>query len=282
MLLGCHVGITGGVERAPPMAKQFGCDVMQIFSKNQMQWKAAPLKAESAEAFRAGVKAHGLGPTLIHCSYLLNCASPDDALWQKSVDGLVTEIERADQLAVPYVTFHPGSPKEMGEDWGCRRVGEAVTQALERTKGAKVMVLLETNAGQGKQVGDTFLELRQMMDAVAAQKERVGVCFDTCHVYVSGYDLVSEEGYADTFATFQNEVGLQHLKAFHLNDSKEGLNSRKDRHAPIGEGKLGLEFFRRLVNDPRFQGLPGYLETPGGEESYPAEIALLRSLVAKG
>ncbi|HWH09419.1 MAG TPA: deoxyribonuclease IV [Candidatus Thermoplasmatota archaeon] len=278
MLLGCHVGITGGVERAPPVAKQLGCDVMQIFSKNQMQWRAAPLKAASVEAFRAGVKAHGLGPTLIHCSYLLNCASPDDALWQKSVDGLVVELERAEALGVPYVTFHPGSPKDKGEDWGCRRVGEAVTQALERTKGAKAMVLLETNAGQGKQVGDTFLELRQMMDAVATQKERVGVCFDTCHVFVSGYDLSTEAGYADTFDTFDNEVGLRHLRCFHLNDSKEGLNSRKDRHATIGEGKLGLEFFRRLVNDPRFKDHPGYLETPGGEESYAAELATLRKL----
>lgn len=281
MLLGAHVSVSGGVERAPPAGKAIGCDVIQIFSKNQMQWKASPLKPESIEGFKAGIKEHGLGPTLVHCSYLLNCASPDDALWQKSIDGLVTEIERADQLGIPYITFHPGSPKEKGEEWGCKRVGEAVQTAIDRTKGAKVMVLLETNAGQGKQVGDTFLEIRAMMDAISTKK-RVGVCFDTCHVFVSGYDLSTPEGYEDTFSTFDNEVGLEHLRAFHLNDSREGVNSRKDRHAKIGQGKLGLEFFRRLVNDTRFQHLPGYLETPIDEEAdYGDELKVLRSLLAK-
>lgn len=281
MLLGAHVSITGGVENAPPRAKALGCDVMQIFSKNQMQWKAPPLKPEGVEAFRAAVKAHGLGPTLVHCSYLLNCASPDDALWKKSVDGLVVEIERADALGIPSITFHPGSPKEKGEEWGCKRVGEAISLALARTKGTKPMVLVETNAGQGKQVGDTFLELAQILDAVS-EKTRVGVCFDTCHVFVSGYDLASEEGYEDAFATFDNEVGLARLHAFHLNDSKEGLNSRRDRHETIGKGKLGLEFFKRLLHDPRFRELPGYLETPVEEEAeYAHELKVLRKLLKK-
>jgi deoxyribonuclease IV len=217
----------------------------------------------------------------VHCSDLLNCASPDDALWNKSIDGLVVEIERADALGIPYITFHPGSPKEKGEEWGCKRVGEAISIALERTKGTKPMVLVETNAGQGKQVGDTFLEVRAILDA-ASNKKRVGVCFDTCHVFVSGYDLSTEDGYTDTFETFENEIGLSELRAFHLNDSKEGVNSRKDRHEKIGEGKLGLEFFRRLLNDPRFKDLPGYLETPVEDESeYAAEIAKLRKLVKK-
>ncbi len=282
MLLGAHVSITGGVENAPPRAKALGCDVMQIFSKNQMQWKAAPLKPEGIEAFKAGLKEHALGPTLVHCSYLLNCASVDDELWQKSIDGLVVEIERADALGIPYITFHPGSPKDKGAEWGCKRVGDAVALAIERTKGTKPMILLETNAGQGAAVGRTFAELAMMREAVpGAARKRVGVCFDTCHVYVSGYDIRTEEGYADTFDTFDNEIGLEHLKAFHLNDSKEGLDSKKDRHATIGEGKLGLDAFRRLVNDKRFADLPGYLETPGGEESYADEIKTLRKLVAK-
>ena len=282
MLLGAHVGISGGVERAPPAAKAIGCDVMQIFTKNQMQWKASPLKPESIEGFKAGMKAAELGPTLVHCSYLLNCASVDDELWQKSVDGLVLEVERAAALGIPYITFHPGSPKEKGADWGCKRVGEAVTEALARTKGLQPMILLETNAGQGAAVGRTFNELALMMENVTAEKKRVGVCFDTCHVFVSGYDLANEDGYEDAFATFDNEIGLEHLKAFHLNDSKEGLDSKKDRHAKIGEGKLGLEFFRRLLNDKRFKDLPGYLETPIEEESeYASELATLRSLRSK-
>jgi len=283
MLLGAHVGISGGVERAPPAAKALGCDVMQIFSKNQMQWKASALKPESVEGFKAGVKEAGLGPTLVHGSYLLNCASVEDELWQKSIDGLVVEVERAEALGIPYVTFHPGSPKDKGSEWGCKRVGQAVEKALERTKGTKPMILLETNAGQGAAVGRTFNELAAMMDAVgSAQRKRVGVCFDTCHVFVSGYDIGSEDGYADTFDTFANEIGLDHLKAFHLNDSKEGLDSKKDRHAKIGEGKLGLEPFRWLVNDKRFKDLPGYLETPVEEEAeYASELKTLRKLVKK-
>ena len=280
MLLGCHVGIQGGVERAPPVAKQLGCDAMQIFSKNQMQWKAAPLSKASIDAFRRGVQENGLGPTLVHCSYLLNLASGDDALWEKSVQGLVVELERADALGIPYVTFHPGSPKDKGAAWGCQRVAEGVSKALELTKGGQAMILLETNAGQGAAVGRTFAELGDIMARVSVDKRRLGVCFDTCHVFVSGYPLHTEEGYLDTFDTFQNEVGLQHLKCFHLNDSLAEFDSKRDRHATIGEGKLGLDPFRRLVNDPRFAGIPGYLETPGGEESYAQEIRLLRSLVA--
>jgi deoxyribonuclease IV len=282
MLLGAHVSITGGVENAPPRAKDLGCDVMQIFSKNQMQWKASPLKPENIEGFKAGVKAAELGPTLVHCSYLLNCASVDDELWKKSIDGLVTEVERADQLGIPYITFHPGSPKEKGSEWGCKRVGEAVALALDRTKGTKPMILLETNAGQGAAVGRTFDELAQMRDAVGAAKKRVGVCFDTCHVFVSGYAIHTEEGYADAFDTFDNEIGLEHLKAFHLNDSLVEFDSKRDRHAKIGTGKLGLEPFRWLLNDKRFKDTPGYLETPVDEEAeYAAELKVLRKLVKK-
>lgn len=280
MLLGAHVSITGGVENAPPRARAIGCDVMQIFSKNQMQWKVPVLKPESVEAFQAGVKEASLGPTLVHCSYLLNLASQDDALWHKSVDGLVAELERAEQLAIPFVTFHPGSPKDKGPAWGVKRVAEGVAEALRRTKGGKTMVLLETNAGQGAAVGRTFLELAQMMDAVTVDRQRVGVCFDTCHAFVSGYPLHTESGYADTFDTFDNEVGLEHLKTFHLNDSLAEFDSKRDRHAKIGTGKLGLEPFRKLLNDPRFARTPGYLETPVEQESeYADELKTLRSLL---
>lgn len=279
MLLGAHIGITGGVERAPPVAKQLGCDAMQIFTKNQMQWKASPLKPESVAAFKKGVQEHGLGPTLVHGSYLLNCASQDDTLWKRSIEGLATEVSRADELGIPYVTFHPGSPKEKGPEWGCARVGEAVAAALDMTKGAKPMILLETNAGQGAAVGRTFAELAAILD-VAGDKKRLGVCFDTCHVFVSGYPIHTEEGYDDAFSTFDNEIGLARLKAFHLNDSLAEFDSKRDRHATIGEGRIGLDAFRRLVNDERFDKIPGYLETPGGEESYASEIKTLRGLVA--
>lgn len=283
MLLGAHVSITGGVENAPPRAKAIGCDVMQIFSKNQMQWKSSPLKQESIDGFKKGIEAAKLGATLVHCSYLLNCGSVDDDLWVKSWQGLQLEIERADQLGIPFITFHPGSPKEKGAEWGCKRVGEAVTKALEATKGTHPMVLLETNAGQGAAVGRTFNELAAMRDAVPAPlRKRVGVCFDTCHVFVSGYALHEEDGYKDTFDTFENEVGLEHLKCFHLNDSLADLDSKKDRHAKIGTGKLGLEPFRWLLNDERFKDTPGYLETPVEDEAeYADELKTLRKLVKK-
>ncbi len=279
MLLGAHIGIGGGVERAPPVARQLGCDVMQIFTKNQMQWKAPTLTASSVEAFKAGIKEHGLGPTLIHCSYLLNLASQDDDLWDKSINGLAAEVERADILGIPYITFHPGSPKDAGAAYGIARIAAGVTETLARTPGSKAMILLETNAGQGAQVGRTFEELAGMRNAMStADKRRVGVCLDTCHVFVSGYPIHTAEGYGDTFDTFANEIGLEHLKAFHLNDSLVEYDTRRDRHAPIGKGHIGLETFRRLVNDPRFEGTPGYLETPRGEDGYAEEIALLRSL----
>lgn len=282
MLLGCHVGITGGVENAPPKAKDLGCDAMQIFTKNQMQWKVPVLKPESVEAYKSGVKSAGLGPTLVHCSYLLNLASTDDALFEKSIDGLVQEVTRAHELGIPYVTFHPGSPKDKGSEWGCKRVGDGVSKALAATKGMKPMILLETNAGQGAAVGRTFIELAQMLDAITTEKKRMGICFDTCHVYVSGYPIHTDEGYDDTFSTFDNEIGLEHLKAFHLNDSLAEFDSKRDRHAKIGTGTMGLGVFKRLVNDERFANLPGYLETPVEDEAeYADEIKKLRKLVKK-
>ena len=283
MLLGAHVSIAGGVELAPSRAKDLGCDVMQIFSKNQRQWRSSPLKQESIDGYKKGVEAASLGPTLVHCSYLLNCASPDDAAWTKSWQGLVDEVQRADQLGIPFVTFHPGSPQDKGSAWGCKRVGDAVASALEATKGTKPMILLETNAGQGAAVGRTFAELAQMRDAVPAPlRKRVGVCFDTCHVFVSGYPIHTEDGYADAFDTFENEIGLEHLKAFHLNDSLVDFDSKKDRHALIGTGKLGLEPFRWLLNDKRFAQHPGYLETPVEDENgYAGELKTLRKLIPK-
>jgi len=283
MLLGAHVSIAGGVENAPPRAVAIQADVMQIFSKNQRQWKASPLSRENIDGYKKGVEAAKLGPTLVHCSYLLNCASADDAAWTKSWKGLQEEIERADALGIPFLTFHPGSPSDKGADFGCKRVGEAVTNALEAAKGTKTMVLLETNAGQGNAVGRTFNELAAMREVVPAPlRKRVGVCFDTCHVFVSGYAIHTEEGFADTFDTFENEIGLEWLKAFHLNDSLADFDSKKDRHAKIGTGKLGLEPFRWLLNDKRFKEIPGYLETPVEEESeYAGELKTLRKLLKK-
>lgn len=281
MLLGAHVSTSGGVKNAPQNGKNIGCDVLQIFSKNQQQWAAKPLDADQIEGYRSGMKTFGFGPTLVHCSYLLNLASSDDALWEKSVAGLVNELERAEQLAIPYVVFHPGSPKDKGEAWGCTRVAEGVTRALAATKGAKVMILLENNAGAGAAIGDTIDELASVLAQVRGDTARVGVCIDTCHAFVSGYPIHTEEGY-DAFVTeLEEKIGLARVKAFHLNDSKFGINSKKDRHEHMGLGMMGDVPFWKLVTDARFRDVPGYLETPFETEAdYVNDLAYLRDLAS--
>ena len=276
MLLGAHIGISRGFPQVPAFAASLGCDVVQVFSKNQMQWKVPTLKVEDAVGFREASKRHLKGPALVHTSYLLNLASMDDALWAKSVDGLTVEVERAEALGIPWVVFHPGSPKEKSAEWGCARVAEGVRTVLERTKGmsAGARVRLEEDAGRA--VGRTFEELAAMLDGIG-DRRRTGVCFDTCHVFVSGYDLRDDKGYEAAFASFDAAVGLDRLKCFHLNDSQGDLGSNKDRHASPGEGRLGEAFWRRLLADPRFRTTPGYLETPQGEDGYAEEIRRLRA-----
>lgn len=280
MLFGCHVSTQGGVEFAPLRGRDLGCEVIQIFSKNQMQWAAKPLGETAVQTFRSGTKTHELRHGLIHASYLLNLASQDDALWEKSIAGLVVEVQRADALGVPWVVFHPGSPKDAGSGWGCERVAQGVARALDETKGLSAGILLETNAGQGAAVGRTFEELRAMMDGVGPNS-RLGICLDTCHVFVAGYPIHTEEGYDHTFRRFDETIGLRHLKAFHLNDSKGPLGSNKDRHEILGSGEIGYGAFERLARDLRFEDLPGYLETPGGDENYAREIQLLKEFRAK-
>ncbi|HVL48363.1 MAG TPA: deoxyribonuclease IV [Candidatus Thermoplasmatota archaeon] len=278
MRIGAHVSISGGVRNAPGNGTNLGCEVIQIFSKNQQQWAAKPLDPADAQAFKEGVAAAKLGPTLIHCSYLLNLASPDDALWERSIDGLVVEVERAEALGVPFVVFHPGSPKDKPREWGLERVGFGLAKVLERTKRLRAMVLIETNAGAGNAVGRTFEELAAII-AKAGHHARLGVCLDTCHVFVSGYDIRTKDGYEAMVASFDRAVGLDRLKAFHLNDSKGELGSNRDRHENIGKGLLGEVLFQELLRDPRFKDHPGYIETPYEEDGdYVRDLARLREL----
>lgn len=273
MLLGSHVSIAGGVENAPDNAKALGCDVFQMFSKNQQQWAAKPLTKESAKTFRERLAAHGQGPPLIHASYLLNLASPDEDLWKKSVEGLRVEAERADALGVPWVVFHPGAAKEMGPKWGVARIAEGVNHVLATTKGMKAGVLYETNAGAGSAVGRSFDEIGEML-ALSQDKKRTAACLDTCHVFVAGYAIHTEDGYAKTFEEFDDRIGLDDLKCFHLNDAKAPFGSNKDRHEHMGKGLIGAAFWKRLMTDPRFAKTPGYLETE--PEGHAADLAYLR------
>lgn len=253
----------GGLHRAVERAAQVGCDCVQLFSKNNNQWSAPPLTEASIAAFRDALAARGIGRTLIHDSYLINLASPDDDLWEKSVAALRVELERAALLGVPWVVFHPGSYTTSDEAAGIDRViaGLDRLDAVLQTVGGGL--LLETTAGQGTNLGRTFEQLGAMLDGVR-DSTRLGVCVDTCHIFAAGYPLGTPAEYAKTFAALDAAVGLGRIRAFHLNDSVKGLGSRVDRHADIGGGMLGLEPFRLLLADPRFADVPMYLETPKG------------------
>jgi deoxyribonuclease-4 len=276
-LLGAHVPTAGGLHLAPGRAKTIAAEAIQVFTRNQMQWRARPLDAEEAAAFREAVSANAIAAVLSHGSYLVNLASPDPVLAARSREVFLGEMERCRALGIPFLAFHPGAHCGAGEAAGLDAVAGGLDYALERAEGWGVVPLIEATAGQGSCVGHRFEHLAGILDRVR-RPERVGVCLDTCHLFAAGYDLSTRRGYETTFADFDRIVGLGKLKAFHLNDAKKALGSRLDRHAPIGKGFLGLATFRRLLTDRRFRGLPMVLETPGGLPAWKKELRLLRRL----
>jgi deoxyribonuclease-4 len=279
--LGAHMSIAGGHALAIDRALNFEMTACQIFTKNANQWIAKPIAPEAAEGFRARVVESGINSFVAHDSYLINLASPDDALWEKSRAAFGDEIARCALLGVPYLVTHPGAHMGTGVDAGIQRVGEALNRLFDDLPDADVTVLLETTAGQGSTLGSAFEELAAILDLVEDQR-RVAVCFDTCHAFAAGYDLRDADTYATTMQAFDDTIGLDRLSVFHLNDSKKGLGARVDRHAHIGEGELGAEAFRLLINDPRFIDRPGILETPkdDDEEGDRRNMATLRGLIA--
>jgi len=277
LLLGAHVSTAGGVEKAPGRGVETTCDTIQIFVKPPNRWASKPLSEENVAAFKAAVAETGIGPVFAHSLYLINLASPDDALWQKSMDALVDDLERCEMLGLPGLVLHPGSHVGSGEEAGLARISAALDQVHARLPGYGVQVWLEITAGQGGHLGYAFGQIRQMMDAVA-QPERLAVCFDTAHAFAAGYDLRSREGFESTWAEFDRLLGPAHLRAIHLNDTPKELGSRVDRHEQIGKGNLGLDPFRFLVNDPRFRGIPMVLELDLGDDEFRANLQTLRSL----
>ncbi|MEK6726860.1 MAG: deoxyribonuclease IV [Deltaproteobacteria bacterium] len=261
MPLGAHMSIAGGVENAFLRGKSAGCECIQIFTKSSNQWKARPLSEEEIKEFKKNKKDTGIWPVVAHNSYLINLASPDNELYDKSIDAMLIEMERAEALGLPYIIMHPGAHVGSGEDAGLARIAESINFLFERTKGYKVNLLLETTAGQGSVLGHRFEHIRDIMDKVKDEK-RIGGCLDTCHSYVAGYDI--KKRYDAVFQEFDKIIGLKRLKAFHLNDTLKVLGSRVDRHWHIGKGELGLETFERLMRDDRFKELPMILETPKG------------------
>ncbi len=279
MLLGAHMSMAGGVDKAVLRGHEVGCDTIQIFTRSPRQWKPRVLKDDEILHFQQNQRATGIDPVVAHDCYLINLGSPDEELWQKSLRVFREELEHCETLDIPYLVIHPGSHVGVGEEAGLRRIAQALDQARDQAEGYQVEVLLEITAGQGTNLGYKFEQLAHLLRLVADDRW-LGICFDTCHAFAAGYELRTHEGYEATFDELDELIGLQRLRFIHLNDSKGELGSRLDRHEHIGRGSLGLDPFRMLLNDERFEELPMILETPKGPDSKEDKenLKVLRSL----
>jgi deoxyribonuclease IV len=284
-ILGSHLSIAGGYYKAVEEAATLGCDCVQIFTKNNNQWRAKDLSHDDVAKFQEALAATNVSHPIAHDSYLINLATPVDELWKKSIDAYIVELQRAERLGLGYVVMHPGAHTTSSEEEGLARVITAFDEVHRQTRGLRVVTLIETTAGQGSCLGHKFEHIAAILAGVK-QPERLAVCFDTCHVFAAGYPLSERKDYLATMRQFDKTIGLDLIRAFHLNDSKKGLGSRVDRHEHIGRGLLGLEAFRHLLNDPRFHETPMYLETAkeqeAGEEMDVVNLRVLRSLVEEG
>jgi deoxyribonuclease-4 len=288
---GAHMMTSGGLDRAFEAGRRVGCSVIQIFTKSPRQWKARPLSDADADAFRRAQEETGIDCVAAHDSYLINPAAADPAVLERSREALGEELARAARLGIPAVVMHPGATGEAPEEEALERLIGSVQEAFLRAErvlagnGGKAIsqprLLLETTAGQGTCLGDRFEHLAAVL-AATKRIGRVGACLDTCHVFAAGYELRDDRGYEETIAQFDRLVGLKNLVLIHANDSGRELGSRVDRHAHIGQGKIGLDGFRRLVNDPRLAAIPVVLETPKEGDMDPVNLAALRGLVAAG
>jgi deoxyribonuclease IV len=278
--LGAHMSIAGGLHLAVERIMSLEGTAMQIFTKNHRQWNARPLSRQEIDLFKNGCEIWGGHPIGAHDTYLINLAAPDPTIREKSIAAFADELERCEALSVPFLITHPGSSLEDGKDRGLETFVASMDKAIENSRTEAALILLENTAGQGTNLGADFEQLAWIIGA-SRHPARLGVCFDTCHAFGAGYELRTEQGYAETFERFDGTIGLSRLKFFHLNDTKNVLGSRKDRHEHIGQGHLGLEPFRMLLNDPRFVSIPKVLETP--KEKDMAEdrenLRVLRSLI---
>lgn len=280
LLLGAHVSIAGGLDKAFARAEDVGCTVMQIFTKNASQWQAKPLGNLEVEAFSNAWSVSVIGPVIAHDSYLINLATPEDAAWEKSKAAFLDEMERCAALGIPQLVMHPGAHVGSGKAMGIERVISAFEDIFIRApKGVKI--LLENTAGQGTCLGNSFEDLAAIMAPFPARS--FGVCFDTCHAFAAGYDISSMQGYETVMEEFDKVVGIKAIELFHVNDCKKSLGSRVDRHEHIGKGAIGVEGFRTLMQDKRFRKIPKILETPKGEDNEfdRKNLELLRTLAGE-
>lgn len=281
LLLGAHMSIEGGLHRALERGHSIGCTTIQIFTRNNARWAARDLMEEEIRQFHAIRDQHSIHPVFAHCSYLINLAAGNE-FYEKSIAALVTEVQRADSLRLPFVVLHPGAHRGIGEEEGLVRVVSAINEVISSTSSAKCKIVIENTAGQGSCVGCKLEHLEYLWNHVADQN-RLGFCIDTCHLFAAGYDIRTEKTYTKTFQDLLNHVPLSSILAFHLNDSKKELGSRVDRHEHIGKGQIGRIAFRCLLNDSRFRSVPKVLETPKGKDLAEDVVNLkcLRGMVKK-
>lgn len=277
LLIGAHVSAAGGAYKAPYRGQEIGATTIQIFTSNQKQWKGRIITPEEVDLWNKALDETGIQEVMSHSSYLINVGSPKDELREKSINAFRAEIERCHLLNIPYLNFHPGAATGSSVEECLDRISQALLE-LEPTisKGNTAMVL-EATAGQGTSVGHDFKHLGYIIDKTK-DKLPMGVCIDTCHIFAAGYDIRTKEAWEKTLKAFDEQVGLQYLKGFHLNDSKHDLGSKKDRHDHLGKGKIGMECFEFLMTCPKTRHLPKYLETPLGDQYWKDEIKLLTEM----
>jgi len=275
MNLGAHMSVAGGLYKSCIRGREATCNVIQIFTKNQQQWKSPPITEEDIALFKISRIENKISTVFAHDSYLINLATSEKPLWEKSISAFLSEMKVAEHLGLAYLITHPGSPRAAGEKVGIKNMAKAINQLHKATKNFKLQILLETTAGQGSTIGYRFEQLSGIIELLH-NSERIGICLDTCHVFAAGYDISNKHGYEKTFDAFDRIIGLKKLKAFHLNDSKKELNSRVDRHEHIGKGAIGLEAFRLIMNDVRFTKIPMVLETPKEDNMDIVNLRLLR------
>lgn len=279
-LLGAHMSISGGVHLAPERGRTAGCSVIQIFTQNANQWRGKMPTDSDAALFREKRAESGIQDVVSHDIYLVNLASAPGDVRDKSMIAFQEEMQRCSLLGIDKIVMHPGSHLGAGEDTGLKRISDSFNSLFSSTPEFTGKVLLENTAGQGSNLGYRFSHLKAIIEG-SDFPDRFGVCLDTCHSFAAGYDLKTAAGYAAAFAEFEREIGLERLACFHMNDSKKGLESHVDRHEHIGQGTLGLEPFRMLLNDSRFKAVPKILETPKGDndEMDAVNLQILRGLI---
>lgn len=282
ILLGSHMSASGGMPKAVERGESIGCTAMQVFVKGNTRWKFPALKPADAELFRVNMAKSGIRSCIAHAIYLVNCASNNPELQQKSTDDLADELERCDALCITGLVLHPGAHGGDGLEAGTERIVAALNSVFAASPNGNCRILLETTAGQGTSIGGRFEHIAEIMSRIE-NKHRIGVCLDTCHIFSAGYEIRTPEGYDETWKEFDRVIGLKNLFAIHLNDSKKPFGSHLDRHEHIGKGEIGLEAFRMIMNDPRLAAIPKVLETPKDESTMVEDVenmSVLKSLVA--